>query len=103
MDDRYTAMCDVARTRSVVSVGLSCFRLLPAFESGTPADGDTLQRQALSFSAQTFNILTLCSENYVVEPLSLKFLVDHGFDFNKQYAAGLPYYRGSDKVCLYNA
>ena len=52
----------------------------------------------MPFLVQTFNIMLLCSEDYMVEPISLKFLVDHGFDCNRQYSLGIPYYRGSDKV-----
>lgn len=50
------------------------------------------------YTVETFNILLLCSEDYVVEPQSLSFLVEHGFDFNKQYAVGIPYYRSSTTV-----
>ena len=98
-------MCNVAKTRSLVSLGLSCFKLVPPSDASTIATeesevktNDHTKRQNVTFSVQTFNLMLLCSENYVVEPLSLKFLTDHGFDFNKQYSAGLPYYRGSDKV-----
>lgn len=51
-----------------------------------------------NFLVQTYNIMALCQEEYVVEPSSLKFLVEHGFDFNKQYSCGVGYYRGNDKV-----
>ncbi|XP_052684784.1 target of EGR1 protein 1-like isoform X2 [Crassostrea angulata] len=50
-----------------------------------------------NFLVQTYNIMALCQEEYVVEPSSLKFLVEHGFDFNKQYSCGVGYYRGNDK------
>ena len=52
----------------------------------------------IEFQVQTFNIWILCNENFTVDPVSVQFLIEHGFDFNKQYATGLPYYRGNDKV-----
>ncbi len=59
---------------------------------------DNKDNNSFNFHVQTFNIMTLCNEDYIVEPSSLQFLVDHGFDFNKQYAQGLPYHRGKDRV-----
>ena len=47
---------------------------------------------------QTFNIVTLCSDPYVVEGNSMKFLASHGFDFNKQYTQGVPYAKASKKT-----
>ncbi len=103
VDDRYALMCEVARTRSILSFGLSCFKLvLPPGDLSESDAGTKIKLQGLTFSVQTFNIFMLCSEDYVVEPLSLKFLVDHGFDFNKQYSVGLPYCRGNDKVFIFS-
>lgn len=45
---------------------------------------------------KTFNILTF-TEEFLVEAKSLKFLIDHGFDFNKLFSKGLRHYRGNDK------
>ena len=88
LNNRYNNTCSVAKSRSILSVGLSMFKLFK----------NTSGERNFLFHVQTFNILTLCSEDYIVEPASLKFLVGHGFDFNKHYSSGLPYFRGNDKV-----
>lgn len=87
VEDRYLAISRVADTRAIISIGLSCFR----HDSRSSASGP------FKFTVQTFNILVLCKENYIVEPSSLQFLIGHGFDFNRQYSLGVPYYRGEDR------
>ena len=78
-------------TRSIIALGISCFQSLDVQENA-----ETGKKWKLKVC--TFNISLLCSEDYIVEPAALKFLVEHGFDFVKQYSKGLPYYRGRDKV-----
>ena len=75
---------------SVVSIGISCFNL----------EAQNLEQKEIKFTNKTFNILTLCSEEFMVEPGSLKFLLNHGFDFNKQFSEGLKFHRGNDKVTM---
>ncbi|CAB4062791.1 TOE1 [Lepeophtheirus salmonis] len=72
----------VVKTRSLLALGLSVFRKL---------EGDID-----NYAVSTFNLTTLCTQDYIVEPESLKFLVEHHFDFNKQYSLGIPYTHGDD-------
>lgn len=104
IEDRYKSMGDSARSRSVVSLGLSCFKLTDVTPSKPVSNGNTLEEVdsrsspcKWTFSVQTYNITALCQDEYIVEPSSLEFLVDHGFDFNKQYSKGIAYYRGPDR------
>ncbi|XP_064625343.1 target of EGR1 protein 1-like [Lineus longissimus] len=103
IEERYNTLCEIAKTRSVVSLGISCFKLQRVSTPGgmkqevTLGDSSQEGKTKLHFFVQTFNIILLCKESYMVEPESLRFLVQHGFDFNKQYSKGISYHRGIDK------
>ncbi|XP_076353535.1 target of EGR1 protein 1-like [Tachypleus tridentatus] len=104
IEDRYKAISEAVSSRAIISLGLSCFRLSTTDDKSDNQNNCNEEEcsknnieNSFRFLVQTFNILVLCNEDYTVEPDSLKFLVDHGFDFNRQYSLGLPYYRGDDK------
>ena len=88
IENRFNNTSNVAKTRSIISFGLSMFKYFK---------NESVESE-FTFHVQTFNILSLCSDDYIVEPASVKFLVEHGFDFNRQYSEGLSYFRGNDKV-----
>ena len=47
---------------------------------------------------KTFNILTFCLDDFMIESQSVKFLSSHGFDFNRNFKHGIGYHKGNDKV-----
>ena len=84
VEDRYQNLCQIASTHSVISLGVACFQWV--WPNST-----SLTTNTLHLKHDVFDIILFCSEPYLIEPQSVKFLVSHGFDFNTQYQYGLSY------------
>ncbi|GAB1610087.1 hypothetical protein Ahia01_001294700, partial [Argonauta hians] len=103
IEDRYKAMTSAARTRAIVSLGLSCFKLVrapgPQSQQGGGGGGGVKEKgKVWQYVVQAYDITVLCYDEYVVESRSMQFLVQHGFDFNSQFTRGSQYYRGNDRT-----
>jgi hypothetical protein len=91
-DERFKAFCEIAKTRSVLSVGISVFQK-------KAKNGNDVKNNS-DFLVQTFNVMLLRKDSFMVEPASLKFLLEHGFDFNTHYAKAIPYSTPQIKVSI---
>ena len=88
LEDRYKVLREVAETHAVLSLGVACFQW-GACDSGH-----------VDWRVEVFNVWLLCQEPYTIDPSSATFLLQHGFDFNKQFAKGLPYSPNSGEVSV---
>ena len=104
LDERYKVMREVADTHSVLSLGVACFRW---DERGGESEGGGEERErggegwkeeGRSCSAEVFNVWLSCQRDYILNPQSACFLLEHGFDFNKQLSKGLLYTPGQAPV-----
>lgn len=64
VDDRFKNIGEVAKTHSIISLGLTCFKLKDL--------GSNDLIRPLNFDVQTFNLMALCAEDYIVEPSALQ-------------------------------
>jgi len=64
-------------------------------------DGVPPPSSPVSVGVQVFNVWLMCQKPYTIDPSSAAFLLQHGFDFNKQFAKGIPYTPGQLQVSAY--
>ncbi|KAJ2616466.1 hypothetical protein H4S08_000774 [Coemansia sp. RSA 1365] len=80
MRERYKAMKNVAKTHALVSMGLS------AFSRRHTCPG--------SYNVHSFNFMLQAQNTHLVNPTSLAFLAQNGFDLGKQATKGIRYFSG---------
>ena len=90
MDERYKFIAQAASSYAVLSLGVACFKI----------ESSALANVNVKIANRTFNILTFCLDDFMIESQSVKFLSAHGFDFNRNFRHGIPYCKGNDKVCV---
>ncbi|KAJ3374393.1 Target of EGR1, member 1 (Nuclear) [Allomyces arbusculus] len=107
LDARYNGTREFARDYAILSMGVSCFRLVERGQSpaklnktGTgvaapPSDAEAAKPKRTTWEAQTFNILLRPEDKYQVSTRSLHFLAMNGFDFQAQILYGVPYAPGT--------
>ena len=66
-------------------------------------DGISRSLSSTHLDVRVFNIWLLCQKAYTIDPSSAKFLLQHGFDFNKQFGKGIPYSPSPMKVKTSNS
>ncbi len=87
VNERYTAICEIAKNYSILSLGISCFQIKKYSKENE-----------ISILNKTYDILTLRSDKFMVDTESLSFLSKHGFDFNLNASKGIKYLKANDKV-----
>jgi target of EGR1 protein 1 len=92
IEERYKNIVQAASAYSCLSLGVSCFTIR---QSSVAVDV-----KAVTVENRTFNLPTLCSESFTLDPESIKFLIGHGFDFNDHFANGIEYLKGNDRTVV---
>lgn len=66
----------------ILSMGVACFQWQPLSSQTSSAH---------CCKVEAFNVWMLSQHSYTIDPSSAQFLLEHGFDFNKQFRYGLRY------------
>ncbi|KAJ3089944.1 Target of EGR1, member 1 (Nuclear) [Quaeritorhiza haematococci] len=118
MQERYKNLRNLVRNHALVAFGLTIFEKSdtvtgtstpsPNTEELTSSTSSAARKSekpvsAINYVVHNFNFTMLCQNEFVVTPSSMSFLVENGFDFNRQYRDGIPYFPGNDQDPLQKA
>ncbi|KAJ1665335.1 hypothetical protein IW140_001496 [Coemansia sp. RSA 1813] len=81
MKERYKAMANVAKTHALLSIGISVYSRRHVTVPG-------------SFNVNNFNFTLQAQNSHLINPASMSFLAQNGFDLTKQAARGIRYFSG---------
>ncbi|KAJ3168092.1 Target of EGR1, member 1 (Nuclear) [Irineochytrium annulatum] len=97
---RYTVLSEVVNGHALVAMGITTFEKKPAQTldpAGASSSSSATKRGPTAhYRISNFNFLLVNSKDHVISPDSMAFLVDNGFDFNRLFRDGIPYYPGDD-------
>ncbi|KAJ2892999.1 hypothetical protein IWW38_003013 [Coemansia aciculifera] len=80
MREKYKAMVNIASTHALVSMGLSTFSIR--------------HTRPGSYNVHNFNFLLQAQNSHLINPASMSFLAENGFDLGRQATKGIRYFSG---------
>ncbi|KAJ2827778.1 hypothetical protein FBU31_003083 [Coemansia sp. 'formosensis'] len=80
MREKYRAMSNIAKTHALVAMGLSTF--------------STRHTRPGSYNVHNFNFLLQSQNSHLINPSSISFLAETGFDLVRQATKGIRYFSG---------
>ncbi|KAJ2447615.1 hypothetical protein GGF42_005394 [Coemansia sp. RSA 2424] len=80
MREKYKAMANIAKTHALVSMGLSTFSVR--------------HTRPGSYNVHNFNFLLQAQNSHLINPTSISFLAENGFDLGRQATKGIRYFSG---------
>ncbi|CAF0732084.1 unnamed protein product [Brachionus calyciflorus] len=86
IEERYKSIKEAASKFSILSFGISCFKIHFINEE-----------KILQVENKTFNLALNCCDYFMIDPESVKFLISCGHDFNYYFQKGIEYYKGNDR------
>ncbi|KAG9285883.1 hypothetical protein G9A89_013308 [Geosiphon pyriformis] len=123
LEERYVNMCKSVRSHALLSFGITAFEEVRNATYEQEESGSAIDPQELNWTktaktatnemegprkhsnlletqlnVHNFEFTMFSQTEYVVTPDSLAFLLENGFDFNKQIRQGIPYFPGADKI-----
>ncbi|KAF2074028.1 hypothetical protein CYY_004642 [Polysphondylium violaceum] len=96
--EKYQAFASVIKNRSIFEFGISIFKEIDHSRTGDSNNKRKLNQQTTTttnnehlYFITIYNFKLYNSNDFMISPNSMTFLVKHGFDFNQLFLNGIPY------------